>query len=56
MILYDLFLDVIDIIIFLPCLVYLHKEMDKLLSPLPFKAYRCLPWTFGSICSKSLVV
>ena len=25
-----------------PCLVYLHYIMDKLFSPLPFKAYLCL--------------
>ena len=26
-----------------PCLVFLHQIMDKLFSPLPFKAYLCLP-------------
>ena len=50
MILKDLFLDITDILIFLsikvncsPCLVYLHKIMDQLFSPLQFKAYFCLP-------------
>ena len=39
-----------------PCEVYLHQIMDKLFSPLPFKAYLCLPSTILTAYAISLWV
>ena len=39
-----------------PCLVYLHQIMDKLFSPLPFKAYLFLPWRILAAYATSLRV
>ena len=39
-----------------PCLVFVHQIMDKLFSPLPFKAYLCLPLTILAAYATSLWV